>query len=318
MAVLEFVNRGNKTLTGLKKSIDYITQPSKTEPHLMYGKDCNSDNAYMEMKAIKHSYNKMTGRQFIHFIQSFATWENVSADTVHEVGQKLLENPVFDGFQVVMATHTDKDHLHNHFIINTANYETGYKWQQNPKQLQELKNYSDTIIRDYGLTVTHGKNNNHMKSGEYRSLVKVKSWKHELEKTIEICKYNSISRQNFITNMEAFGYKVKWTDTRKYITFTTPSGKRCRDNKLSEDYSKEAIERRLGFNDNLGNHQNMKNTVDGWLTAISNLLSNNNHTNAKGYYPLSSIEYKDMIANMKRNSGLDWDNQQNYEDEYEL
>jgi hypothetical protein len=62
----------------------------------------------------------------------------------------------------------------------------------------------------------------------------------------------------------------------------------------------------------------MKNTVDGWLSAISNLLSNNDHANDKKYYPLSTIEYKDMIANMKRNSGLDWDNQQNYEDEYEL
>lgn len=305
-------------LTGLKKSIDYITQPSKTESYLIYGKDCNSDNAYMEMKSMKHSYNKMAGRQFIHFIQSFATWEKVSARTVHEIGKKLLENSVFNGFQVVMATHTDKDHLHNHFIINTVNYETGYKWQQNPKQLQELKNYSDTIIRDYGLIVTHGKKNKHMKSGEYRSLVKVKSWKHELEKTIDICKYNSISIQDFITNMEAFGYKVKWTDTRKYITFTTLSGKKCRDNKLSEDYSKEVIERRLGFNNRLGNHQNMKNTIDTWLTTISSLLSSNNNTNAKGYYPLSTIEYKDMIANMKQNTGLDWDNQQNYEDELEI
>ena len=318
MAILEFVNRGNKTLKGLKKSIDYITQPSKTESYLIYGKDCNSDNAYMEMKAIKHSYNKMTGRQFIHFIQSFATWEDVSADIVYKVGQKLLENPVFNGFQVVMATHTDKNHLHNHFIINTVNYETGYKWQQNPKQLQELKNYSDTIIRDYGLMVTHGKNNNHMKSGEYRSLVKVKSWKHELEKTIEICKDNSISRQDFITNMEAFGYKVKWTETRKYITCTTPSGKRCRDNKLSGGYSKDDIERRLGFNHSLGNRQNMNNTINAWLTAISNLLSNNNHINPKGHYPLSTIEYKDVIANMKQNSGLDWDNRQSYEDELEI
>ena len=319
MAILEFINRGNKTLAGLKKSIDYITQQSKTNSFLTYGKDCNSDNAYMEMKAIKHSYNKLTGRQFIHFIQSFATWDKVSASRVHEIGQKLLENPIFKGFQVVMATNIDKDHLHNHFIINTVNYETGYKWQQKPKQLQELKDYSDDIIREYGLIVTHGKANNHIKSGEYRSLVKGKSWKYELEKTLDICKFNSINRQDFIKNMESFGYKVKWLDIRKYITFTTPNGKRCRDNKLSQGYSKETIEKRLELNNSLGNHKTMRNTVDAWLGEIAKLLSNHQDVNKNiSKYPLSTIESKDIIANMKQNSGMDWEKQQNYEDEYEL
>jgi len=58
MAVIQFLNRANKTLTGLRKAIEYITSPEKTKPHLIWGKDCNSDNAYIEMTTIKRSYGK--------------------------------------------------------------------------------------------------------------------------------------------------------------------------------------------------------------------------------------------------------------------
>ena len=73
---------------------------------------------------------------------------------------------------------------------------------------------------------------NYTKAGEYRSTRRGMSWKYELYLAVNECINNSASKEEFISNMEKLGYKVKWTDTRKYITFTTPSGKKCRNNKL--------------------------------------------------------------------------------------
>ncbi|WZL71993.1 relaxase/mobilization nuclease domain-containing protein [Clostridiaceae bacterium 35-E11] len=88
MAIIEFLNRSNKTLKGLRKAIDYITSPEKTEPHLIWGKDCNVENAYIEMTTIKRTYGKDTGRQFIHFVQSFSPYDRLNSKIANEIAKK--------------------------------------------------------------------------------------------------------------------------------------------------------------------------------------------------------------------------------------
>ncbi|MCG8538601.1 MAG: relaxase/mobilization nuclease domain-containing protein [Clostridia bacterium] len=318
MAVIEFLNRSNKTLVGLRKAIEYITSQEKTEHHLIWGKDCNPDNAYIEMITIKRNYGKDTGRQFIHFVQSFSPYDRLTPETANEIARKLLELDCFKGFQIVTATHIDKDHIHNHFIINTVNYETSYKWQQNPKDLQRLKNYSDKLCRQYGLMVIPSMDkSNYTKAGEYRSTRRGMSWKYELYLAVNECIRNSTSKQEFINNMEKLGYGVRWTDTRKYITFTTPSGKKCRNNKLykADELTKEKIQSRLELNARYANKRELQQRMDNILNAVAILLSSrsNNQGNSKNHkdYPLSKLEGDTLIeriAELKKGRGLDWDN----------
>ena len=328
MAIIEFLNRPNKTLTGLRKAIDYITSPEKTELHLICGKDCNPDNAYIEMTTIKRSYGKDTGRQFIHFVQSFSPYDRLTPETANEIAKKLLKLDCFKGFQIVTATHIDKDHIHNHFIINTVNYEIGYKWQQNPKDLQKLKDYSDELCRQYGLIVIPFMNeSNYTKVGEYRSTKRGMSWKYELYLAVNECIRNSTSKEEFISNMNKLGYGVKWTDTRKYITFTTPNGKKCRNNKLykADEVTKGKIENRLQLNARYADKRELQQRMNNVLNAVALLLSpkSNNEKNSKNHknYPLSKLEGDaliERIAELKKGRGLDWDNQYNndYEQEW--
>ena len=325
MAVIEFLNRSNKTLVGLRKAIEYITSQEKTEHHLIWGKDCNPDNAYIEMITIKRNHGKDTGRQFIHFVQSFSPYDRLTPETANEIARKLLELDCFKGFQIVTATHIDKDHIHNHFIINTVNYETSYKWQQNPKDLQRLKNYSDKLCRQYGLMVIPSMDkSNYTKAGEYRSTRRGMSWKYELYLAVNECIRNSTSKQEFINNMEKLGYGVRWTDTRKYITFTTPSGKKCRNNKLykADELTKEKIQSRLELNARYANKRELQQRMDNILNAVAILLSSrsNNQGNSKKHkdYPLSKLEGDaliERIEELKKGRGLDWDNPKinNYE-----
>ena len=119
MAIIEAIS----SKANLKKIIKYVTQDKKTNINLVTGKDCLAESCLEEMLYTKNLYHKNSGRQYIHIIQSFATTDNLSAEQVHNIGIKLAEK--FNGFQVLVATHIDKEHLHNHLIINSVSFENG-------------------------------------------------------------------------------------------------------------------------------------------------------------------------------------------------
>ena len=186
--------------------------------------------------------HKNNGRQYIHIIQSFDPKDNLSAEQVHNVGIKLANT--FNGFQVLVATHIDKNHLHNHLVINSASFENGYKIQMSKKDLQYIKDYSDKLCLEIGASIIPKKEKtNYIKRNEYRVAEQGKSWKFKLMNAIDLSLAESNTKEEFIKNMNKLGYQVNWTDTRKYITYTTPEGYKCRDNKLyDEKYSKGAME----------------------------------------------------------------------------
>jgi hypothetical protein len=148
---------------------------------------------------------------------------------------------------VVIATHVDNEHLHSHFIINSVSFKTGKKLHQGPKTLFKLRAYSDQICRQHGLTTlepyTSGKSKS-LSSREYRAAAKGQSWKFSLMNAIDTAMKISGTKANFIKNMERQGYAVKWTDGRKYITYTCPNTMSCRDIKLHDNrYLKEMMDR---------------------------------------------------------------------------
>jgi hypothetical protein len=313
MAIIEQINGRNKTYTGLKRVIDYILREDKTELGLYGGFNCDADNAYNDFIMTKRNYNKETGRQYIHFVQSFSNREDISPETVKSIADELLLMDKFKGFQVVYATHIDKDHLHTHFILNTVNAYTGLKWKMSKEELQELKDYSDNICRRYGLIITHGKEGTHVNRGEYRTKGKSKSWKYELYLAVKKAKKYSVSREDFIFNLKKLGYHTEWSDKRKYITFTNIDGKKCRNRKLypPEQFTKEALEKRFELNAVKLEKHAAHAKFESLLSTIK--LFEANHpidTGGKNTYPLSRMENasrEDDIANAKQNVGLNWD-----------
>ena len=238
MAIIEAIS----SKANIKRIISYVTQDKKTNVNLVTGKDCLAESCLEEMLYTKNLYHKNSGRQYIHIIQSFDPKDNLSAEQVHNVGIKLANT--FNGFQVLVATHIDKKHLHNHLVINSVSFENGYKIQMSKKDLQYLKDYSDKLCLEIGASVIPKKEKtNYIKRNEYRVAEQGKSWKFKLMNAIDLSLAESNCKDDFIKNMNKLGYQVNWTDTRKYITYTTPEGYKCRDNKLyDEKYSKGAME----------------------------------------------------------------------------
>lgn len=219
-----------------------MPKDKKTNVNLISGKDCMAESCLEEMLYTKNLYHKNSGRQYIHIIQSFDPKDNLSAEQVHNVGIKLANT--FNEFQVLIATHIDKNHLHNHLVINSVSFENRYKIQMSKKDLQYIKDYSDKLCLEIGASVIPKKEKtNYIKRNEYRVAKQGKSWKFKLMNAIDLSLAESNTKEEFIKNMNKLGYQVNWTDTRKYITYTTPEGYKCRDNKLyDEKYSKGAME----------------------------------------------------------------------------
>ncbi len=234
----------------MKNSLAYVKRKDKTmwgDRQLVTGWNCVAQSAYEEMMTAKRRYGKADGRMFYQFVQAFSPEEDVAPEEVHAIGLELAQR-LFPDFEVVVATHVDADHLHNHLIVNSVSWKDGKKLHQNVADLQRQRQISDEICTAHGLTVLEPPKKyaqeKKMRPGEYRSAVRGESWKFRLINTIDLCMRKVRTRAEFFREMEKRGYQVRWEDTRKYITYTTPKGKKCRDDRLHDErYRKEVMER---------------------------------------------------------------------------
>ena len=158
----------------------------------------------------------------------------------------------FKNYEIVIATHTDKEHIHNHLILNSVNFVDGKKMHTNKYDLEKIKEYSNKLCNESNLkTIPIHKKYRDIKNNEYQIMLKGKSWKGRLISAIDFSLSNTTSKEEFILYMNQFGYDVNWQNTRKYITYTTPEGMKCRDNKLHEEkYLKEKMEDFYGIKRN--------------------------------------------------------------------
>jgi len=297
MAIIEAIS----SKANLKRIINYVTQDKKININLVTGKDCLAESCLEEMQYIKNLYHKNNGRQYIHIIQSFDPKDNLTPNQVHNEGLNLANT--FTGFQVLVATHIDKSHLHNHLIVNSVSFENGYKIQMSKKDLQYLKDYSDKLCLEIGASVIPKKENNqYIKRNEYRVAEQGKSWKFKLINAIDFSLAESTNKEDFIKSMNKLGYQVNWTDTRKYITYITPEGYKCRDNKLyDEKYTKGELEnefRRIKKeqSNNTGKSNSSINSKDELLssrTRDNKGFISNGTSNSRGYnnYEKKSSRY---------------------------
>ena len=249
MATVSFIPESHQSISAMKAVIEYCLQQKKVADEdsgrrLVSGVNCNGENAFTEFMATKTAHRKKSGMNFYHYVQSFSPNENISAEKVHKIGLEFAEK-AWPGHEVLVTTHTDAEHLHNHFVINSVHYENGRKLRQNPGTLTKLRSLSDGICQQYGLSVLepYKKDGANISSREYRAAVKGDSWKFKLMSDIDFVMNRSGNRADFMREMQRLGYKVTWTDERKYITFTCPNGMKCRDIRLhDEKYLKEVLE----------------------------------------------------------------------------
>lgn len=250
MATFTAIKNKAQSRGALGRALDYVKQEKKTlweERQLVTGWNCVAQSVYDEMMTTKRQFQKTGGRMFYQFVQSFAPSEDVTPQEVHAIGLELAQK-LFPEFEVVVATQVDADHLHNHLIVNSVSCETGRKLHQNAADLQRQRQVNDEVCMAHGLQVLEPpkryEQEKQMRPGEYRSAVRGESWKFQLMNTIDLCMRRTKTKAEFIQEMERRGYQVRWESPRQCITYTTPKGKKCRDNRLHEDkYRKEVMER---------------------------------------------------------------------------
>ena len=248
MAIVHFVNykRGTQSRAAMRGVMLYVMQEKKTmwegEP-LVSGINCQPQSVYDDFINTKLLYHKDGGVMFYHMVQSFPKGAAVDPRQAHEAARRLAE--YFDGCEVLVCTHIDREHIHSHCVINSVNFETGKKLHMAKKQLQELMRRNDAICQEMGLPVFDAPTQQArgMSGAEYHTALKGQSWKLRLMNTIDECMKYAADKDAFVSLMASEGYAVRWESGRKYITYTTPDGMRCRDNKLHEEkYCKEAME----------------------------------------------------------------------------
>ena len=248
IAVVTIIARKKtQTRQGLWGLLHYCMQDKKTMYNgrkLVTGVNCVAQSAFNEMVNTKLQYRKPGGRQYYHIMQSFHPDEPITPETAHEIALRFAEEN-FPGYEVLVATHVDRCHIHSHFVVNSVNAETGLKFHSDNHEIQRLRDSSDKLCVEYGLSVVVPKSKKvkGMSTAEYHVAEKGQSWKLDLAMAIDEAMRYAVSKEHFIELMEMEGYEVKWKDTHKYITYTCPNGKPCRDIRLHEEkYLKENME----------------------------------------------------------------------------
>ena len=254
MAIVHFVNykRGTQSRAAMRGVMLYVIQKKKTtwegEP-LIGGINCQPQSVYDDFLNTKLLYHKDGGVMFYHMVQSFPKGEMIDPRQAHEAARRLAE--YFEGCEVLVCTHVDREHIHSHCIINSVNFETGKKVHMADEQIQALRVRNDQICEELRLPKfqkDEQRKTSGMSNAEYYPAAKGESWKLELMRVIDECMRYAGNREEFLVLLRAEGYSATWTDSRKNITYTTPDDRKCRDSKLHmTKYRKENMEAEFGY-----------------------------------------------------------------------
>jgi len=248
--------------TTVNRSIAYILNPDKTE-ELLYttSLNCmtNAKDAYLAMKTV---YEHFSGEKFnaplplkgkgsvkaIHYIQSFDPQDNVSPELAHRIAKAFARKTFGDDCQIVIATHTDKNHIHNHLIINTYSI-SGQKFNANKTTLKKIKNYSDRTCLAFGIQPydkSKGKGKT-MAYNEWQHKNNGTSWKQKIRIDIDRLIGKVKNLDELLAELETQGYAVK---RGKYLSIKADGQKRfVRTKTLGEDYTTDSLVSRIRWND---------------------------------------------------------------------
>ena len=249
----------------LKQSINYIINPEKTinedygkntynylelssnkdynfkneKTHYVSCLNCSETDPHKDMKFTKERYFKTDNILAFHAYQSFKEGE-ISADIAHEIGVKFAEE-MFRDYEVVVATHQNTNHIHNHFIINSVSFKTGKKYNNNRTNLAKLRQISDSLCEEYGLSVL--KEDIGYKSTYNHKVINNVYYKTLKEDLDNIISY-SVTLKQVMDRMKQLGYKAY--SRNGIITIYRDGYDKVRIEKaFGNEYSKDSISKRL-------------------------------------------------------------------------
>ena len=232
-------------LQGLRDVMDYATQDYKTEEQrYVSGINCSSEIAREQMMMVKRQFGKEDGIIAFHGYQSFAPGE-VAPEQAHEIGVELAQQLWGDRFQIVVATHLDKEHIHNHFVPNSVSFVDGKKYNDCKATYALMRQTSDQLCREHGLSVIENPEQGRTMSYDtWEAEQKGKpTWYGQIRRDVDSCIARSFLFEHFLTNLKKQGYEVK---LGKYIAVRPPGKQRfVRLKTLGDDYGEEAIRERI-------------------------------------------------------------------------
>ena len=210
------------------------------------GLNCSPSTARDEMLAVKKRFGKENGTVAYHGYQSFAPGE-ATPEMAHEIGMKLSARLWGDRYQVIVATHLDKEnHLHNHFVLNTVSFVDGIKYHRTKKDYHDMQTVSDELCREYHLSVIENSQYGKSKQyGEWRAEQEQRpTWRGLIRADMDEAIRQSMTERQFFDNLRKKGYEVK---TGKDISVRPPGKERFVRlvRNFGEDYSIEQIRRRI-------------------------------------------------------------------------
>ncbi len=253
--VLDYTSNPEKTDTlddidfqynGLSQSIHYTTQDIKTEK-LLYvtGVNTTLSTAFEDMVLTKKTYGKEDGILAFHGYQSFKPGE-VDAETAHQIGVELANILWGDRFEVLVSTHIDKHHYHNHFVINSVSFKDGKRYYDNKATYKRMQEVSDALCEKYQLSVIEHKSDCSRHYAEWKTEKENKPTKRSLViDDVEYAISISTTRREFLKALKDMGYSIR---EGKYISLKPQGGERAfRLHKLTKDgrYDMSVIEQRL-------------------------------------------------------------------------
>lgn len=249
--VLSYAANPDKTIyNDICKALHYASDERKTvagEEKAMYvtGVNCTAETAFVEMTSVQERFDKTTGNVAYHAYQSFKTGE-VTPELAHKLGVELAKRMWGDEYQVLVATHFNTGTYHNHLVINSVNMLNGKKFNCNEGAYWKLRNISDELCRENGLTVIEnpkGKTPRKLyfaeKNGEP---TRYNLMREAIDKALTM----STNPKTFTYVMRRLGYVIDLNPYHKYATIRSINGKKTtRLYHLGESYDREAIYDRM-------------------------------------------------------------------------
>ena len=228
----------------LSKALDYIENPDKTDGKMLISSfGCSYETADIEFGyTLSQALDKGSNLAF-HLIQSFAPGE-VDYEKAHEIGKQLADVVTKGQHEYVVTTHIDKGHIHNHVIFCAVNFVDHHKYNSNKRSYYGIRNMSDKLCRENGLSVVvPGKGSKGKSYAEYQAEKTGTSWKGKLKIAVDALIPQVSSFEELLTRLQAAGYEIK---PGKYVSCRAPGQERfTRLKTLGADYTEEAIRERI-------------------------------------------------------------------------
>lgn len=217
--VIDYATNNEKTNTAsfkdLHKTIKYAINGEKTEEKLFVTSiNCNTKTALKEMAITKEKFNKTTGILGFHAYQSFAENE-VTAELAHNIGIKLAEEIWGDRFEVIVSTHLNTGHLHNHFVLNSVSFKDGKKYYDNLQNYAVIRKTSDLICEEHGLSVVTQKTSKKGVKFEnfYNKEVRTSSYLNLVKQDLDYAIEKAYNYDEFANTLKRLGYELNYRNT---------------------------------------------------------------------------------------------------------